>query len=43
MLDLRQYTCLGAALRDAIERFSGEICLIEAERDREKVRLVLRL
>ncbi len=39
MLDLSQYTCLGAALRDALERFSTEICLIEAERDREKVRL----
>ncbi len=38
MLDLRQYTCLGAALRDACERFSSEVCLIEAERDREKVR-----
>src|ERR1700737_2776745 len=39
MLDLRQYTCLGAALRDALDRFSSEICLIEAERDREKTRL----
>src|SRR6202158_1860355 len=39
MLDLRQYTCLGAALSDALDRFSSEICLIEAERDREKVRL----
>jgi long-chain acyl-CoA synthetase len=39
MLDLRQYTCLGAALRDAIDRFSSEVCLIEADRDREKVRL----
>jgi long-chain acyl-CoA synthetase len=39
MLDLRQYTCLGAALRDALERFSSEVCLIEADRDREKVRL----
>ena len=39
MLDLRQYTCLGAALRDALDRFSGEVCLIEAERDREKLRL----
>jgi long-chain acyl-CoA synthetase len=39
MLDLRQYTCLGAALRDAIDRFSTETCLIEADRDREKVRL----
>ena len=39
MLDLRQYTCLGAALRDALDRFSKETCLIEAERDREKLRL----
>jgi long-chain acyl-CoA synthetase len=39
MLDLRQYTCLGAALRDAIDRFFAEVCLIEADRDREKVRL----
>ncbi|HEY3972896.1 MAG TPA: AMP-binding protein [Candidatus Sulfotelmatobacter sp.] len=39
MLDLRQYTCLGAALREALDRFSSEVCLIEADRDREKVRL----
>jgi long-chain acyl-CoA synthetase len=39
MLDLQKYSCLGAALRDAMERFGGETCLIEAERDREKVRL----
>src|SRR5579863_3903888 len=39
MLDLRQYTCLGDALRDALDRFSSEVCLIEADRDREKVRL----
>jgi long-chain acyl-CoA synthetase len=39
MLDLGQYTCLGAALRDALDRFSAEVCLIEADRDREKVRL----
>ncbi|MBZ5689490.1 MAG: AMP-binding protein [Acidobacteriia bacterium] len=39
MLDLRQYTCLGAALRDALDRFSKEVCLVEAERDREKHRL----
>jgi len=38
MLDLRQYKCLGAALRDALDRFSAEVCLIEADRDREKVR-----
>jgi len=39
MLDLTQYTCLGAALRDALDRFSTQTCLIEADRDREKVRL----
>src|SRR5271168_4796244 len=39
MLDLRQYASLGAALQDALDRFSGETCLIEADRDREKVRL----
>src|SRR5712671_6530816 len=39
MLDLQQYSCLGAALRDALDRFASEVCLIEAERDREKVRL----
>lgn len=39
MLDLRQYTCLGAALRDALDRFSSEVCLIEADRNREKMRL----
>ncbi len=38
MLDLNQYTCLGAALRDALDRFAHETCLIEAERDREKSR-----
>src|ERR1700678_2101969 len=39
MLDLQKYSCLGAALRDALERFSSETCLIEADRDREKTRL----
>jgi long-chain acyl-CoA synthetase len=39
MLDLQQYTCLGAALRDALDRFASQVCLIEADRDREKVRL----
>jgi long-chain acyl-CoA synthetase len=39
MLDLQKYSCLGAALRDALDRFSGETCLIEADRDREKTRL----
>jgi long-chain acyl-CoA synthetase len=39
MLDLTQYTCLGAALRDALDRWPNETCLMEADRDREKLRL----
>jgi long-chain acyl-CoA synthetase len=39
MLDLRQYTSLGAALKDALDRWPNETCLIEADREREKVRL----
>lgn len=39
MLDLRQYPSLGAALRDALEHWPNETCLIEADRDREKTRL----
>ncbi|HYL95333.1 MAG TPA: hypothetical protein VET69_05960 [Terriglobales bacterium] len=43
MLDLNQYTCLGAALRDALERFAGEVCLIEVDRERENCRLTMRI
>ena len=39
MLDFQKYSCLGAALRDALDRYSGETCLIEADREREKTRL----
>jgi len=39
MLNLDQYSCLGVALRDALERWPNETCLIEADRDREKTRL----
>lgn len=39
MLDLDQYTCLGAALRAALDRWPNETCLIEADRDKEKTRL----
>jgi len=39
MLDLNQYTCLGAALRDALEHWPNELCLIEADRERENCRL----
>lgn len=39
MLDLQKYNCLGEALRDSLDRFAAETCLIEADRDREKTRL----
>jgi len=39
MLDLHQYSSLGAALTAALDRWPTETCLIEADRDREKVRL----
>jgi long-chain acyl-CoA synthetase len=39
MLNLDQYTCLGAALREALDRFPNETCLIESDRDKEKTRL----
>src|SRR5271165_4119995 len=39
MLDLHQYASLGAALSAALDRWPTETCLIEADRDREKVRL----
>src|SRR2546426_11775673 len=42
MLDLKNYESLGAALRDALERWADETCLIEADRDREKCRLTYR-
>jgi long-chain acyl-CoA synthetase len=42
MLDLSKYSSLGAALRDATEKFAGETCLIEADRDKEKARLTYR-
>jgi len=38
MLDLHQYQSLGAALRDALDRWPNETCLIEADRGREKTR-----
>lgn len=39
MLNLDQYSSLGAALRDAIEQWPNEPCLIESDRNREKTRL----
>src|SRR5580700_9105563 len=42
MLDLSQYPSIGGALHDAVKKFSGEICLIEADRERENHRLTYR-
>jgi long-chain acyl-CoA synthetase len=42
MLDLRQYNSLGDALRSAMERWPNEVCLIEADRERENLRLTYR-
>ncbi len=42
MLDLSKYQSIGEALRDALDRFSNEVCLIEADRERERERLTYR-
>jgi long-chain acyl-CoA synthetase len=42
MLDLTRYRSIGAALRDAVDQFANEVCLIESDRDREKERLTYR-
>ncbi len=42
MLDLTKYSSIGAALKDAMERFADEVCLIEADREREKERITYR-
>ncbi|MGA2097398.1 MAG: AMP-binding protein [Candidatus Acidiferrum sp.] len=39
MLDLSKYQSIGAALKDALDQFSKEVCLMEADREREKERL----
>ena len=42
MPDLSHYPSLGAALRDALERWTDKTCLIEADRDRENCRFTYR-
>ncbi|HKV03901.1 MAG TPA: AMP-binding protein [Candidatus Acidoferrales bacterium] len=42
MLDLGKYNSLGEALRAALDRWPGETCLIEADRDRENARFTYR-
>jgi long-chain acyl-CoA synthetase len=39
MLDLAKYQSIGEALRDALDQFAVEVCLIETDREREKERL----
>jgi long-chain acyl-CoA synthetase len=39
MIDLDQHSSLGSALREALDAFANETCLIEADRDRERTRL----
>jgi len=42
MLNLANYPSIGAALKDALDQFASEVCLIESDRDREKERLTYR-
>src|SRR5579864_3380834 len=42
MLDLAKYPSIGAALKDALDQFADEICVIESDREREKERLTYR-
>src|SRR6516165_697346 len=42
MLDLRKYHSVGEALRDALETWPTEVCLIESDRGEEKLRLTYR-
>jgi long-chain acyl-CoA synthetase len=42
MLDLSKYQSIGEALKDSLDQFANEMCLIEADREREKERLTYR-
>jgi long-chain acyl-CoA synthetase len=42
MLDLSKYQSIGEALKDALNQFADETCLIEADRERENERLTYR-
>src|SRR5436309_13727422 len=42
MLDLSKYQSVGEALRDALDQYANEVCLTEADREREKERLTYR-
>ena len=42
MLDLSHYPSIGSALKDALNLFDDEVCLIESDRGREKERITYR-
>ncbi len=42
IIDLGKHQSLGSALREAIDKFASEICLIEADRERENHQLTYR-
>ncbi len=42
MLDLKKYNSVGEALRDALDTWPTEVCLIESDRGEEKQRLTYR-
>jgi long-chain acyl-CoA synthetase len=42
MLNLANYQSIGAALKDALDLFADETCLIEADRERERERITYR-
>jgi long-chain acyl-CoA synthetase len=42
MIDLSKHQSLGSALSEAVDKFADEICLIEADRERENHRLTYR-
>jgi long-chain acyl-CoA synthetase len=39
MLDLSRFSSIGEALREALETYAPEVCLIESDRNEEKLRL----
>ena len=42
MLDLSRFSSIGEALREALETYAPEVCLIESDRNEEKLRLSYR-
>jgi long-chain acyl-CoA synthetase len=42
MLDLSKFSSIGEALREALETYAPEVCLIESDRNEEKLRLKYR-